>query len=187
MATGSWTFGSNSTTRNELCYTTFYQDTRHTITAPNTYTIDSIQVYAAADVVNTVYVSAELLMDSTLIAKTTEKLITNTSVLSYNFTRTSNNAGGTWSVTLTTTTELTLRLIFRNTDSSARTVSFYAYWDTFSGIYRPYGIVSWTAPGSGAKVWSGSSWVKRPVKVWNGSSWVRRPVKVWNGSSWVTR
>jgi hypothetical protein len=37
----------------------------------------------------------------------------------------------------------------------------------------------------GAKVWSGSAWVEKPVKVWSGSAWVTKPVKIWNGSAWV--
>lgn len=36
-----------------------------------------------------------------------------------------------------------------------------------------------------AKVWNGSSWVRKPVKVWNGSAWVNKPMKRWNGSAWV--
>lgn len=187
MATGQWYFGSQSYQRTELVYTTFYQDTTATITTPNTYTITGIYTYATAAVTHKVYVSCELYVGSTLIAKTTESLITLTTMTQYGFTRTYHNAGGPWEITITGATPLTFRIKFRNTDSSPRNVTFWAYYDTFSGIYRPYGIVEWSTPGSGMKVWTGSSWVKRSVKVWNGSSWVRRPVKVWNGSSWVTR
>lgn len=34
------------------------------------------------------------------------------------------------------------------------------------------------------KVWSGSTWIIKPVKFWNGSTWQIKPVKVWNGTSW---
>jgi len=187
MATGQWYFGSANYQRNEYVYTTFYQDTTVTITTPNTYIITRIDTYAAASVVNKVYVSCELYNGATLIARTTESPIISTTLTQYGFSRTSSNAGGPWAITITGPTQLTFRIKFRNTDSSPRTVVFWSYYETFTGIYRPYGIVWWTTPGSGMNVWTGSSWVKRPVKVWNGSSWVRRPVKVWNGSSWVTR
>ncbi len=36
------------------------------------------------------------------------------------------------------------------------------------------------------KVWTGASFVAKPVKIWNGSSWVTKPLKRWNGSSWIT-
>ena len=36
-----------------------------------------------------------------------------------------------------------------------------------------------------SKVWTGASWVAKPVKWYNGSTWVVKPVKSWNGSSWV--
>jgi hypothetical protein len=187
MATATWTVGSASTTDSPLVFTDYYKDAAFTITAPRNYTIESMQWYAAAETVNVVYCRCELYVGSTLIAKSTEKLVNTTTLQAYNFSRTSNNAGGPWAYNLTSSTMFAFRIWFRNTAGSPTTCTYYAWLD-FSSSKVPYGLITVSYPGSGVKVLTSSgSWTKRPVKVWNGSSWVRRPVKVWNGSSWVTR
>jgi len=188
MPTGTWTIGSPSSTRTQRLgsQATHIGNATFQVSTPGTYTIDSIGVYVAAETVNTVLVSCELYSGSTLIASTTEQFVTTTTLGTYIFSRTSHNNGGSWVVTISGNTELRLQLKLRNTSTNFQNCSYSAWYDV-DGILRPYGIISYTTTGSGAKIWNGSSWVKHPVKVWNGSSWVRRPVKVWNGSSWVTR
>jgi hypothetical protein len=186
MATATWTVGSPSTTYSPSVFTDFYKDAQFTITTPRNYTITDMQWYASASTVNVVYCSCELYVGSTLIAKSTEKLINTTTLQAYNFSRTNNNAGGPWEYNLTSSTTFTFRIKFRNTAGGPTTCTYYA-WTDFSGNPAPYGLIGVSYPGSGAYVMTSSgSWTKRPVKVWNGSSWVRRPVKVFNGSSWVT-
>lgn len=46
-----------------------------------------------------------------------------------------------------------------------------------------------TAAGAstgGLKVYTGATWVTKPVKLYTGGSWVTKPVKYFNGASWVT-
>jgi hypothetical protein len=184
MATEVWTIGSASTTDDPLVFFDYYKDAQFTITTPRNYTIENMQWYASASTVNVVYCSCELYVGSDLIARSTEKLINASSLLSYNFTRTSNNGGGPWTYNLTSSTTFMFRIKFRNTAGGPTTCSYYAWYD-FAGNKVPHGLVTVSYPGSGAYVRTSSSWVKRPVKVWNGSSWVRRPVKVFNGATWV--
>jgi len=185
MPSSTWYVGSYQTTYSPFVVVDFWKDAQTTITTPNTYTIEILQWYAAAEVASGIYIKTELYVGGDLVARTTEKQITATSVTSYGFSRTANNGGGPWAYTVTGSTTFTFRIWFRNATGGGKTCT-YAAWQDFGGDYVPYGVISVSYPGSGARVWNGSSWVKRPVKVWNGSSWVRRPVKVWNGSSWVT-
>jgi hypothetical protein len=187
MAGETWTIGSPAFTDTPLVYIDYYKDAQFAISTPRNYTIDGMYWYAAANSVNVVYCSCELYVGTSLIAKSTEKLITASSLQQYGFTRTSNNGGGPWAYNLTSLTYFTFRIKFRNTAGGPTSCSYYAWNDPFYG-YSPYGLITVSYPGSGAYVWTSSgSWVKRPVKVWNGSSWVRRPVKVFDGSTWVTR
>jgi len=39
---------------------------------------------------------------------------------------------------------------------------------------------------SGVRVWSGSSWVDKPLRRWNGSQWVVVVLRRWNGTAWVS-
>jgi hypothetical protein len=145
-----------------------------------------MQWYASASTVNVVYCSCELYVGSTLIAKSTEKLIntTTSSGIQLHAHITTAAAHGTYNLTSSTT--FTFRIKFRNTAGGPTTCTYYA-WTDFSGTPRSIRPHTVSYPGSGAYVMTSSgSWVKGPVKVWNGSSWVRRPVKVFNGSSWVT-
>jgi hypothetical protein len=185
MPTETWTIGSAATTDSPYVQTTFYKDAQFTISTPRNYTIESMQWYASAGTVNVVYCSCELLVGSTLVATSTEQLISTTSLISYKFTRTSHNGGGPWAYNLTTSTTFTFRIRFRNTASTGQTCTYYAWFD-FGSNKVPHGLITVSYPGSGAYVRTSSGWRKRPVRVWNGSSWVRRPVKVWNGSIWVT-
>ncbi len=186
MPTETWTIGSASTTDSAYVHTNFYKDANFTISTARNYTIESMQWYASASTANVVYCSCDLLVGSTIIARTTERLINSTSIQAYNFTRTSNNLGGPWAYNLTSSTTFTFRIWFRNTYSTGQTCSYYAWFD-FGSNKVPHGIITVSYTGSGVRVRTSSgAWTKRPVRVWNGSSWVRRPVKVWNGSAWVT-
>lgn len=46
-------------------------------------------------------------------------------------------------------------------------------------------IVYASFKGGLAKVWSGSSYIEKPVKVWDGANWEQKPAKYWDGTNWV--
>ncbi len=185
MPSTDWYVGSNLVTANVYVVTSFSKDAQTTISTPKTYTINSLQWYAAAEVPGGgIYIKTELYVGSTLVARTTEREVTTNAMQAFSFTRTSHNDGGPWVYTVTGNTTFTFRIWFRS--GVGGMTCMYRAWQNAAGDYVPYGVINVSYPESGAKVWNGSSWVKRPVKVWDGSSWVRRPVKVRSGSSWVT-
>lgn len=84
-------------------------------------------------------------------------------------------AAATWAYIVPTTNPL----------SSASAFTWGANCTGGANTWIAVEIVPAAPVGGKVKVYSGGSFVEKPVKYWSGSAWVEKPLKVYTGSAWV--